>query len=125
MIRLHYIIQVIDFTSFTTLEQDYLYALNPRLKSVSFKLVKTTMLENLSQFADAGGMVILKGPKGTGKSCALFYLMKILKMKNKRALLVSPERNDDTNVIGYLNSFIQEQYSAEGKFAVLFSKVLY
>jgi Cdc6-like AAA superfamily ATPase len=94
--------------------------LNLRLPPL-FSLIKTAMINKLSSIVsnvtsspedrnsrDKSG-IIIEGPKGTGKSCTLYYLMRFLKSKHQRALLVGPETSKNEVVMKYFKSFIEEQ----------------
>ena len=84
-------------------EVDKLTEMNPRFSSIKFTIVKTVMHTTLSKIVDnvisgVGGVgstaflnnvisgvfdngIIIEGPRGTGKSLALLYLMQILRGK--------------------------------------------
>lgn len=88
-----------------------------------FSLVKTKIITALSDTVanvvsnpaadiksrDKQG-IIIEGPKGTGKSCILYYLMNYLKSKQQRVLLVGPVSSSDEKVVmKYYKEYINEQ----------------
>lgn len=59
--------------------------------------------------------IIIEGPKGTGKSSALYYMMHIL--REEIVLLISPDHHDLMKT--YLSG-VTGQVQLNGKFAVVF-----
>ena len=119
---------------FSDFERKYIEHLNGRIFSSFMSLIKTTTIEKLSRIVDKvisnpkvkrKKGIVINGPKGTGKSCALYYLMHYLKSKKQRALLLGPERIGDEEVMEYFEKFVGEQNDDFKKGKLELSTVLY
>ena len=106
---------------FTDSEVSYFNALNLSVKPELW-MIKTEMFEKLSDVInrvrngtanarEKNGLIIY-GPKGTGKSWALFYLKHIL--KDEIVLFLSPHQEKK-----YLEESIRKFMPSDGKFVVL------